>query len=86
MSDGFAVSEWLDGSHSVDSWVAFTMKDNLEMGNVCACDATSNSQCSVSKRTPEIHNYTDYIYKVSLMGPQQCQFIPHLSVFILCLY
>lgn len=64
MGESFAVSRWLAGSiglpsdESSDSWVAFTMNGSLEMGNVCACDATSNSQCSVSKRTPETHNYT----------------------------
>lgn len=64
MSERFAVSRWVAGSiglasdESSDSWVAFTMNGSLEMGNVCACDATSKSQCSVSTRTPEIHNYT----------------------------
>ena len=46
----------LASDESSDRWVAFTMNGSLEMGNVCAHDTTSSSQCSVSKRTPEIHN------------------------------
>lgn len=61
MSERFAAGKWLAGSiglasdESSDSWVAFTMNRSLEMGNV---SATSNSQLSVSKRTPGIHNFT----------------------------
>lgn len=67
MSESFAVRKWLTGSiglaseESSDRWVAFTVNGSLEMGNVCVCDAASKGQCSVSKRTPEIHNY---IYKL----------------------
>lgn len=61
MSERFAAGKWLAGSKGLasdeasDSWVAFTMNRSLEMGNV---SATSNSQRSVSKRKPGIHNYT----------------------------
>lgn len=64
MSEGLSVNKWQAGSiglandKSSDSWVAFTMSGSVEMGNVYASDATSNSQWPVSKRTPEILNYT----------------------------
>ena len=85
MSERFAVSKWLTGSlglasdESSDSWVTFTMNGSLEMGNVYACDATANSQCSVSKRT-KLH------VPISLTGTQTvtCPFILDLSVFISC--
>lgn len=88
MSERFAVSKWPAGSagwarnESSDSWVTFRMNDSLEMGNICACDTTSNSQCSVSKRTPEIHNYT---YKcLSRRNTNTSPFILWVS-FIFCL-
>lgn len=66
MSERFSVPKWQGGSiglasdGSSESRVVFTMNGSLEMGNVCVCDAASKSQCSVSKRTPEIHNYTKH--------------------------
>lgn len=64
MSERFAVSKRPAGSvglasdDSSDSRVAFTMNSSQEVGNVCARDTTSSSQSSVSKRTPERHNYS----------------------------
>lgn len=91
MSKKFAVRKQVAGSiglaseESPDSWVACTMNGCLEMGNVYACDATSSSQCSVSKRTPEIHNYT---YKfLPRKNTNTSPFILHLRVkYFLCVF
>lgn len=94
MSKRCSVSKCLTGSiglasdESSESWVAFTMNGSLEMGNVYACDATSKSQCSVSKRTPEIHNYT-YTVNYSHMNTETLTHA-HLifiwvSLFLLCI-
>lgn len=62
MSEGLSVNEWqasslgLANDESSDSWVAFTISNSVEMGNVYSSDAASNSQWPVSKRTPEILN------------------------------
>lgn len=94
MSERFDVSKWLAGSagmasnESSDSWVTFTMNDSLGMGNVCARDATSNSQCSVSKRTPEIHNYTCNFLSREHRNTNTSPFILYLStgISIFCVY
>ena len=83
MSERFAAGKWLAGSiglasdESSDSWVAFTMNRSLEMGNV---SATSNSQLSVSKRTPGIHNFTQKILSCECRNTNTCPFILCLNI------
>lgn len=58
MTDGFDVSKWLTGSSGFasdempDILLALMMDNSLEMGNFIVSDATSNSECSVSKKKP----------------------------------
>lgn len=79
MSEGITVRKWQAGSVGLanddepsDSWVSFRMNSSLEMGNLCTHDTTRSSQCSVSRKTPEIHNYSSKFLSQDHRQAEKC--------------